>query len=45
MYSISTQPTIGPSKVPRPPTVIQMMISADSDRLKMVGLTKAPQLT
>src|SRR5258708_6224100 len=38
------QPTIGPIRVPRPPTMTQMMIWADCARPKMVGLTKLPQL-
>ena len=38
------QPTIGPISVPRPPTITQMMICADCDRPKIVGLTKLPQL-
>ena len=38
------QPRIGPIRVPRPPTITQMMICADCARPKMVGLTKAPQL-
>ena len=41
---IATAPTTGPTSVPRPPTMTQMMICADIARPKMVGLVKAPQL-
>src|SRR5262249_51439066 len=42
-YCITTQPMIGPTSVPRPPTMTQMMICEVVVRLKTLGLTKAPQ--
>src|SRR6185503_2845009 len=43
-YCMSRQPMIGPTSVPRPPTMTQMMICEVVVRLKTLGETKAPQL-
>src|SRR5262249_52826000 len=43
-YCMTTQPMIGPTSVPRPPTMTQMMICEVVVRLKTLGLTNAPQL-
>src|SRR5262249_27283131 len=42
-YCMITQPRIGPTDVPRPPTMTQMMICDVVVRLKTLGLTNAPQ--
>ena len=41
---IATAPTTGPTNVPSPPTMTQMMICADCASPKIVGLVNAPQL-
>src|SRR6185369_4625977 len=43
-YCMIRQPMIGPSSVPSPPTMTQMMICEVMPRLNTVGLTNAPQL-
>ena len=43
-YCMIRQPMMGPTSVPRPPTMTQMMICDVMARLKTLGLTKAPQL-
>ena len=37
-------PAIGPAKVPRPPTMVQMITSADWPRLNTPGVTISAQL-
>ena len=37
-------PSIGPTRVPRPPTIIQMITSADWPRLNTLGVTISAQL-
>ncbi len=37
-------PIIGPASVPRPPTMVQMITSADCPRLKTPGVTISAQL-
>src|SRR5439155_8780185 len=43
-YCMMRQPMMGPTSVPRPPTMTQMMIWEVMVRLNTLGPTKAPQL-